>query len=250
MKTILAPFLLAICLPGLVMAARLFPCASYSPNGQPQDVNSVWEIPASGASVYFLHRTENSPRELPQSFSVRWRPLDGSAVEFKDYDRIYNYTEAGPDWMVFDFSFTLEGIYECSTLNEAGQPMATAIVTINRQKDAVVGKALLTACRDVSEVGDPVGPGIDFKMAPNGSIYAHFATENAFNSNKIGFEIWSVNDFGYETLQDTRVFDCSANWNFFKMPVNFPEAGRYRIKVYLGENNANILAEQMVRIQF
>lgn len=250
MKTASIQLFLILCLPGFINAARLFACAGYSQSGQPNDVYDTWEIPAAGASVYFVHRTENAPHELPQSLELRRRPLTGPVAEFKAFDRVYNYVEAGEDWMVFDFSFKEEGIYECSTLDAAGQIVATTTVTIQKIKDAVVGKAYLTACRDVNEIGDPVGAGIDFKVAPNGGIYAHFATDNAFNAERIGFEIWQVDDFGYETFLDTRLFECRSNWNFFKMPVNFPNEGRFKLKVFLGENSTNILAEQMVRIKF
>ncbi len=250
MKTLFTQALLAFCLPAMLTAARLFPCANYSTDGQPADVYAVWEIPATGAAVYFVHRAENSPRDLPQSLALRWRPVGGRMSDFKPFDRVYNYVEKGEDWMVFDFSFKESGIYECSTLNDAGQVMATTTITVNKIKDAVVGKAVLTACRDVNEIGDPIGAGIDFKIAPNGAIYAHFATDNAFNADRIGFEIWQVDDFGYETFLDTRSFECATNWNFFKMPVHFPDAGRFKIKVFMGSNNTNILAEQLVRIKF
>ncbi len=248
MKTLLRTLLLAS-MPALLGAARLFPCGSYSPDGQPRDVTDNWEISASGASVYFLHRTENSPRELPQSIALKWRPLNSRSVDFKPFDRVYNYVEAGDDWMVFDIAFREEGIYECSTLDAAGKPVATAVVTVRRAADPTVGKAQLTACRDVSETGAAIGSSIDFKLAPNGAIYALFATDRPFNTDRIGFEIWQIDDFGYETFLDTRSFECRPNWNFFKMPVNFSTAGRYKLKAFLGGDNTNILAEQMVRIK-
>lgn len=248
MKTSISTFILLFALPILSAAARLFPCAGYSENGQPQSASETWEIPTGGAAIYLLYRSEGS-RELPQSLGIRRRPNDsGGWAEFKNYDRIYNFVANGDDWMAFDFTFKEEGIYECSALDADGKPLATATITVTREQPVELGKVKLAVCRDVTDGGEPVGRANEFSLAAGAGLYALIQSEKAFRSSRIGLEVVRIDEFGYETPAETLIFDCSPTWNFFKMPYRFYESGRYRLKVFIGEKAENVVAENLVRV--
>ena len=154
-STSISTLIFLFALPILVGAARLYPCAGYSENGQPQSTSETWEIPTGGAAIYLLFRAEGS-RELPQSLGIRRRPNDARSLpDFKIYDRIYNYVANGDDWMAFDFTFKEEGIYECSALDAAGKPLATATITVSREQPVELGTVQMAICRDVTDTGEP-----------------------------------------------------------------------------------------------
>jgi hypothetical protein len=249
MKTRFFSIFSMLLVPFFAISARLFPCADFSAEGQPINISETWDVPEAGGSVYFLYRAEGNPRQLPQSLAIRRRALASRAADFKTFDQIYNYTESGADWLVFDVSFTESGIYECSTLNDAGQIVASATVTIQKEQPYSIGKSQLIVCRDVSENGDPIKMGNDFSLRTNEGLYTFFSTENAFKNNHIGYEIWQIDDFGYESFLDSRIFNCQPDWNFFKMPTTFSSNGRFKIKVFFGNNATQILAEQLILVK-
>jgi hypothetical protein len=236
-------------MPILAFSARLFPCADFSADGQPIKISETWDVPETGGSVYFLYRAEGNPRQLPQSLAIRKRALASRAADFKPFDQIYNVTESGADWLVFDVSFNESGIYECSTLNDAGQIVASATVTIQKEQPYSIGKSQMVVCRDVSENGDPIKMGNDFSLRANEGLYTFFSAQNPFKTEQIGYEIWQIDDFGSESFIDSRVFNCQPEWNFFKMPTTFSSNGRFKIKVFLGNKTTQILAEQLVLIK-
>lgn len=107
----------------------------------------------------------------------------------------------------------------------------------------------ITFCEDVSQKGDPVTPSSVFNISAKGG-YLKFLVNLPYRigTYSISYDIFRVDDDGYETYDNTIYQDVEPSWTWFWKEVTFYSAGRYNVYVYDGDRN--FLTSGTVRIQF
>ncbi len=271
MKTLVqtAFFGLAFCLFHSLEAQRLWAAVGYTADGQPTEPSQEWDIApdAGGAAIYLVYRAEGARDAEPNSLFVRHRPLRSNSGEFVAFDEVYNWAAGGDGWRVYDYTFKEEGVFELSVKNQEGRIVASTTVMLSPPGDrtpveppqnepkaalarADLGRIRMATCTGVSGEGDPTGIGTEFGVpGEGGQLFSIVQCERPFGAWRIEFELWKLDDFGFETFVDMVAYDVRPEWNWFKTPFVFRDAGRYKFKFFVGDGERRPVSEAIFRVQ-
>lgn len=108
---------------------------------------------------------------------------------------------------------------------------------------------LLQFCEDVGTSGSPIGESSVFNISEKGG-YLKFLVSLPFRvgTKAVSYEIYKVDDDGYETYDNSITQDVEPSWTWFWKEVTFYRAGRFNVYVYDGDRN--FLTSSTIRIQF
>ena len=107
----------------------------------------------------------------------------------------------------------------------------------------------LQFCEDVTQDGAPVSASSVFNISEKGGYLKFLVTlPYRVGTSSISYEIYKVDDDGYESYENSIIQDVEPSWTWFWKEVTFYKAGRYNVYVYDGDKN--FLASSSVRIQY
>jgi hypothetical protein len=107
----------------------------------------------------------------------------------------------------------------------------------------------LQFCEDVSQSGAPISESSVFNISDRGGYFKFLVTlPYRIGTSSVSYEIYKVDDDGYETYDNTIYQDVDPSWTWFWKEVTFYRAGRFNIYVY--DADKNFLVSDVVRVQF
>jgi hypothetical protein len=103
-------------------------------------------------------------------------------------------------------------------------------------------------CSDVDANGDPVEKGESFIIDPAGG-YLYFYCDLGYevNCTEIHYSIYSVDNYGTETYENSIYQDVERSYAYFWKKINFYHTGDYNVYVY--DDKYNQLLKGTVRIK-
>jgi len=107
----------------------------------------------------------------------------------------------------------------------------------------------LQFCEDVTDKGYAVTPSSVFNIGESGG-YLKFLVSLPYRvgTYSVSYEIYKVDDDGYESYESTIYQDVEPSWTWFWKEVTFYRAGRFNVYVY--DSDKNFLTSSTIRIQY
>lgn len=107
----------------------------------------------------------------------------------------------------------------------------------------------LQFCEDVTEDGKAVTPSSVFNISTKGGYLKVLTTlPYRVGTASIIYEIYKIDDDGYEKYDNTIYQDADPSWTWFWKEITFYKAGLFEIEVYDGDRN--FLTSGQIRIQY
>lgn len=104
-------------------------------------------------------------------------------------------------------------------------------------------------CEDVDDDGYPEGESSSFTIGRNGGyLYMLVRMGNECNTEKVYFDIYTVNSRGKEKFNNTLEMDTESNWAWFWKQITFYDDGTYN--VYVSDEDGYPITSGQVRVSY